>query len=418
MHGNLLNRIGIAFLFVIAPCLARAAEPVDFSVSLQVVRQELNPGFCWFHPRPAAIPGAGANGGPLVLLTLQKHLVADDHYSGLSFMLSKDLGKSWSEPELPRVLDWRKNDRGETIAVCDVTPGWHRPTKKVLAVGIQLRYSEAGAQLLDRPRSYDAAYAVYDPHANQWSGWKTLDMPRGADDRFFQVAPGCAQWLVRADGSVLIPLYFQGPKDGPYSVTVVEATFDGTTLRYVRHGDQLSLPRVRGLVEPSLTYFQGRYLLTLRNDERGYVAASDDGLAFRPIQPWTFDDDSELGSYNTQQHWVTHHDGLFLAYTRRGANNDHIARNRAPLFLARVDPKTLRVIRRTEKVLIPERGVMLGNFGAAAISAEESWVTDSEFMERGEKHARGADGSTYVARVRWSRPNALDRLIPPALIAK
>ena len=45
---------------------------------------------------------------------------------------------------------------------------------------------------------------------------------------------------------------------------------------------------------------------------------------------WTFDDGSELGNYNTQQHWVTHSDGLFLVYTRRGADNDDIARHRAP----------------------------------------------------------------------------------------
>jgi hypothetical protein len=31
------------------------------------------------------------------------------------------------------------------------------------------------------------------------------------------------------------------------------------------------------------------------------------------------DDGAELGSYNTQQHWLSHGDGLFLMYTRRGA---------------------------------------------------------------------------------------------------
>ena len=48
--------------------------------------------------------------------------------------------------------------------------------------------------------------------------------------------------------------------------------------------------------------------------------------------------------------------GLFLVYTRRGANNDHIPRNRAPLFIARVDPGKLHVIRATERIAIPERG--------------------------------------------------------------
>jgi hypothetical protein len=65
---------------------------------------------------------------------------------------------------------------------------------------------------------------------------------------------------------------------------------------------------------------------------------------------------------------------LFLVFTRRGANNDHIPRNRAPLFMAQVDPEKLQVIRRTEQELIPERGVMLGNFGAAAVDENETWV--------------------------------------------
>jgi hypothetical protein len=102
-----------------------------------------------------------------------------------------------------------------------------------------------------------------------------------------------------------------------------------------------------------------------------------------------------------------HSSGLFLTYTRRGANNDHIARNRAPIFVAQVDPETLQVLRRTEKALLPERGVMLGNFGATEISPDESWVTDSEYILTGTPHAKGADGTTWLGRVQWSKPNLL-----------
>ncbi|MDA1280744.1 MAG: hypothetical protein O3B95_12040 [Chloroflexi bacterium] len=155
--------------------------------------------------------------------------------------------------------------------------------------------------------------------------------------------------------------------------------------------------------------FKNPLHLTLRNDNRGYVTSSDDGLHFDAIKPWMFDDGGELGSYNTQQHWVTHSDGLFLSYTRRGANNDHIVRNRAPLFVARVAVERLTVLRETEKVLIPERGVMLGNFGVAVINQQESWVTDSEFITNGKSHQRGADGSTFIARLKWSQPNRRDK---------
>jgi hypothetical protein len=48
---------------------------------------------------------------------------------------------------------------------------------------------------------------------------------------------------------------------------------------------------------------------------------------------------------------------------------------------------------------------MLGNFGAAAVDEKESWVTDSEFILGGESHPLGANGSTFAARVKWSKPN-------------
>ena len=117
------------------------------------------------------------------------------------------------------------------------------------------------------------------------------------------------------------------------------------------------------------------------------------------------DDGQELGSYNTQAHWLVHSDGIFLSYTRKGADNDHIARNRAPIFLAEVDPEKLNVIRSTEQILMPERGVMLGNFGAATITANESWVTDAEFITGEKPHPRGADGTVWTARVIWTKRN-------------
>lgn len=394
--------------FVPATVCAGDIAPLPFQVTPQVVYKELNPGFCWFHPRAAAIPEQGRNGAPAVIMTIQKHLAADDHYSGMWYLRTDDLGKTWTKPiEIPE-LAWGSEPGNVTISVADVTPGWHAPSGKLIAIGIKVRYSAAGAQLLDKPRSHECAYATFDPKANKWSKWKMLAMP-DSDTKFYLTAPGCVQWLVKDDGSLLIPLYYRGPSGDDYSVTVVRASFDGETLKYLEHGDEMQQVGGRGLCEPSLTKFRDKYYLTIRNDDRGYVTTSTDGLHFAPRKEWTFDDGKELGSYNTQQHWLAHGDGLFLSYTRRGANNDHIARNRAPLFIAQVDPETLQVIRATEKALIPERGVMLGNFGASAIDANESWVTDAEFLVSDKPHAKGADGSVWISRVRWSKPNALAR---------
>ena len=386
--------------------LAAGSEPLRFDVQADVVLKQLSPKYCWFHPRVAPLPGQGRDGQPAVIMTLQKHLVADDHYSGLYFLRTDDLGKTWSGPtEIPE-LAWRQGENNETIAVCDVTPGWHAKSGRLIAIGIKLRYSPQGAQLLDKPRSHECAYATYDPKAGKWTSWRMLGMPE-TDGKFFLVAPGCVQWLEKADGTLLVPIYFKGRAGSDYQVTVLHCGFDGQKMTYLTHGDELAIKGGRGFCEPSLALFQGTYFLTLRNDARAYVTSGKDGLHFEPVKPWAFDDGKDLGSYNTQAHWLVHSDGLFLSYTRRGANNDHITRNRAPIFVARVDPVKLQVIRKTEQGVLPERGVMLGNFGATAITADESWVTDAEFIVNGKRHPRGADGTVWLGRVKWTVGNRL-----------
>jgi hypothetical protein len=77
------------------------------------------------------------------------------------------------------------------------------------------------------------------------------------------------------------------------------------------------------------------------------------------------------------------------------------------MFIAEVDPEKLNIIRSTERILIPERGVMLGNFGASPITKHESWVTDAEFIYGDKPHPRGADGTVWTARVIWLKKNKL-----------
>ena len=382
-------------------------KPVPFEVQAEVAHQELRSDFCWFHPRAAAIPGVGKDGMPSVIMTIQKHLVVSDYYSGLYYMRTDDLGGTWSDPiEIPE-LAWQYEPDGTTVSVADVTPGWHAQTGKLLAIGIKVRYSKQGKQLLDKPRSHDGAYSIFDPENNTWTPWKMISNVPYPDSKFHLVNPGCVQWLVKSNGNILVPIYFSGPELGESSVTVLECSFDGKTLTYLRHGEEMTVKGGRGLGEPSLVFFKDTYYITMRNNFTAYVARSKNGMDWEPFKEWKFDDGEVLGSYNTQAHWLVHSDGLFLSYTRKGYNNDHIPRNRAPIFLAQVNPDKLEVIRSTEKVLIPERGAMLGNFGASAITSEESWVTDAEFMVGDKPHPRGADGSVWVARVKWSRKNKL-----------
>ncbi|MBM3289075.1 MAG: exo-alpha-sialidase [Candidatus Hydrogenedentes bacterium] len=383
---------------------------LPFDVKLETVTSYDGGDWIWFHPRAAAVPGDGKDGAPSVGITLQRHLDASDYYSGMYVMLTEDLGKTWKGPkELPE-LAWRKGENDETIAVCDATPGYHAKTKKIIVFGLQLRYSPKGDQLEDQPRSLQTAYAVHDPSTGAWSGWRNIELDDN-DTKFYISGPGCSQWLIQDDGNILLPIYYKSSQHGSYCVTVLKCGFDGETVRVLEYGNDMRLEVERGLCEPSIALYNGTYYLTIRNDVKGYVTTSADGLHYAPIQPWTFDDGAELGSYNTQQHWLTHSDGLFLIYTRRGANNDHVFRNRAPLFMAQVDPEKLTVMRATEKILMPNTGATFGNFGATAVNENESWVTDAEGIF-GDALKPGVTARVLCARVIWSKPNRLSSSKP------
>ncbi len=233
---------------------------------------------------------------------------------------------------------------------------------------------------------------------------------------------GAAQRVDLPDGDILWPIYGMDHKNvgrnfrrSSFFTTVVRCRFDGQTMKYLEHGDEMTVKDRQGLCEPSLTQWGGRYLLTMRNDLRGYVAAGRDGLHFDQPIPWRFDDGTEVGSISTQQHWVAHSDGLFLVYTRRGAGNDHVFRNRAPLFMAQVDPERLCVLRGTEQVLLPDKGAQYGNFGVAPAMARETWVTEVEGMQGDAQDPydiartvrRGANNRLYLCRIQWQNPNRL-----------
>lgn len=412
---NMRNRSSRKIPLVTALCgvmtltaFSALTEELDYTIDLTVAHQEFDGTFNWFHARCAAIPKAG--GEFETVMTMQKwFLTASDYFSGLSVITSADGGATWTKPRAYPELGWREESNDTTVGICDVTPGWHAPTEKVIAIGHTVRYRDG--HLMKEPRPRETGYSLYDPETETWAEWKTLDM--GGDEAYFSAGSGCAQRVTEPDGTILVPIYHKPRSESSRAVMsaqVLRCSFDGEMLKVIERGNSMSVPEPRGLYEPSVTYHDGRYYLTLRNDETGYVTSSDDGLHYDTPIPWAFDDGSNLGSYNTQQHWASHSDGLFLVYTRRGANNDHIMRHRAPLFIAQVDPERLCGLRDTERIVVPERGARLGNFGVTAVSANETWVTVGEGMwnDSGESEA---DGSVFVSKIKWDRPNLLlDRL--------
>lgn len=362
---------------------------------------------CFVHPRAGIIPSAGKNGLPRVVMTMATlDLSGSDVFKGAYGMQTDDLGKSWTTPTELRTLSPRYeiiDSVRRPVALSDFWPAWHRQSKVLLGTGHTIVYTPDWKVAHPRPRQ--TSWSVYHPD-DGWSDWKTLEMP--ALEKFHDCGAGSVQRYDRSDGTILLPVYFRHPGKGTTSsVAVIRCSFNGKKLEYLEEGNELHMDIPRGYGEPSLTFFQGNYFMTLRNDKHGYVTKGTDGLNFEEPRRWTFDDGEDLGNYNTQQHWVTHSNGLFLVYTRRGAHNDHVFRHRAPLFMAQVDPKRLTVIRDTEKILVPERGARLGNFGVTDVSPDETWVTVSEWMQPKGVEKYGSDGSVFIARIHWDQPNKL-----------
>jgi hypothetical protein len=363
----------------------------------------------WFHPRACMVPaGVAAPSPPVVpaaFMTLQT-IMGSDYFGPVHWMTSADLGKTWTEPQPVPALGRVRGADGVEEGVCDVTPEWHAKTKCVLALGHNVFYSGPKFSRDQPPRW--PIYAVW--RDGQWGPRRKLEWadPRGA----YIYSNNCGQRVVLPNGDILLAFTHGPTKTSPRSISSAVCTFDGDTLTVKKVGGEIPHDKGRGLLEPSLTQWRDRFFLTIRaEDDRGYVCASDDGLTWTPKQAWAWDDGEPLTMSTTQQHWLAHSEALWLVYTRKDATNVNVVRWRSPLWMAQLDPQTLRLRRDTERVVLPlvgdgvndpKRVAIMGNFHTTNASADESWVTVGEWQP-----LNGIKGDLLMARIRWSRPNAL-----------
>ncbi len=360
----------------------------------------------WFHPRACMVPAV--DGACEALMTMQE-ITGSDYFGPVHVTTSSDLGVTWSEPQPIPTLGRRPVPEHEGLlqGVCDVVPEYHPQTNSVLALGHVVFYRgdrfSRGDQL--------ARYPVYVVRRSDgtWSEDRRLewDDPRGS----FIYTNNCGQRTVLPNGDILLAFTF-GTMEQHRSVAGVRCSFDGDHLQLQEVGTELVHPHGRGLLEPSLTQYRNRFYLTIRaEDDRGYVAVSDDGLSYEDKRAWSWDDGERLSMSTTQQHWLTHSDGLFLVYTRRDASNANVTRWRAPLFVAQVDVDRLVLLRDTEQVVHPLVGdgindpdsvPLMGNFHITNASPMESWVTVGSWLPR-----RNAHGAMHLGKIRWAVENRL-----------
>lgn len=384
----------------------RAAESPALIASIEKVtlrRGRDGSGPTWFHPRACMVPGAS---GATAFMTLQT-IAGSDYFGPVHWMTSRDLGKTWTEPQPVSALGRVKSGTGPAEeGVCDVTPEWHPQTKSVLALGHNVFYSGPKFSADQPPRW--PIYAVW--RDGKWGPRRKLEWPdpRGA----YIYSNNCGQRVALPNGDIQMAFTFGATKGAARAVAGVICGFDGERLTVKQVGEPIFNAKGRGLLEPSVTQLNGRLFLTIRaEDSRGYVCASEDGLKWTPKQAWAWDDGTPLDLSTTQQHWLTHADGLFLVYTRKDASNANVIRWRSPLWIAQVDPRTLRLRRATERVVLPlvgdgvqapDRVAIMGNFHTTNVSSDESWVTVGEWQPK-----NGIKGDLLLARIRWAKPNRL-----------
>lgn len=364
-------------------------------------------GTTWFStrccpiPATVSVPGsAGFAPPPAAALMLVCEITASDTFGPTHVTESTDSGKTWTQPvPVPGLGRVPVGDFARTEAtVCDMVPEFHGRTGTVLAMGHDVFY-RGGRFFREQPPRH-AVYIVRGADGN-WGPLQRLEWndPRGA----FIYTCNCGQRTTLADGDVLVPLSC-GAKSEGRSVVVVRCAFDGRTLCVRGTSNELVSRKGRGFLEPSLTECAGRWYLTLRaEDDRGYVSASDDeGKTWSPQVAWAFDDGEPLVTSTTQQHWLELAGELYLVYVRRDPANLAVMRWRAPLYIALVDRRTLRLVRRTERVVVPLEGdgihagnrvPHLGNFHCCTVSRRESWVTVGDYDPQTFR------GNTTLARI-------------------
>ena len=392
---------GLAALMPMRQAFAAAGRGRIAAIERHLIWGPWAENVAWFHPKACAVPTPQ----PHVLMTLQT-ISGSDVFGPVHWTQSSDGGVTWADPEPIAGLGWVDAADGLQRGVCDVVPEYHAPTRTVLAMGHEVFYRD---RKLARPQPRRLpVYLVRDeqgrwsePHIFEW------DHPRGSA----MYTSNCSQRWTLPGGDVLVPMCFHPTSTVARAATTARCSFDGRTLTIRKVGNFLENNIGRGLLEPSLTQLDGRFYLTLRaEDDRGYVSASNDGLDWSPIQPWMWHDGEPLIMSTTQQHWLTHSGALYLAYTRRTETNAKVARFRAPLYVAEVDRSTMRLIRETERVLLPmignsaddPDGVMrMGNFHPVTVSPTETWVTVGAW-----RYPK-ISGVLLLAKVRWAEPNRL-----------
>ncbi len=358
----------------------------------------------YFHPTIWLVPQSG-----LLVMTLQT-VRGSDFYGPVLSCCSTDKGESWSSPRPIPSLGINPYDNGTVFeGVCDVVPDYHPQTGRLLAIGHNVFYLKEG--FLDTLGDFQrkkqqslqryGVYSVGDLQGN-WSERKELRFEGFEKSSSFVC--GCTQKLILPDGDMIIPFTFADWGRQDRQCCTFLCGFDGEQIFAKKRGNILTHRAGRGLLEPSLAYFKGKFYLTLRaEDGHGYHADSDDGLHWSALQAWRWQDNETLTMSTTQQHWLELGGKLYLVYTRKTDDNENVIRWRSPLFMAEFDPQKKCLLKESEACVFPlrytdadkQQAALMGNFHPCILSENEALVSVGENIPK-QRQA----GNTLLARIR------------------
>ena len=289
--------------------------------------------------------------------------------------LSKDGGVTFGKRKYLPMYSYREGNM--TYIFNNGHDFYSEKNDRIISLGFWVKMPDGAKEpLLNRV----PAYLIRDPQTFKVIG-KPQTLPFPIDSP--SVCPH-GQPMEYDNGDILFSFYYSETVFAEkYRSVAVLYSFDGEKLTVAQAGTPIKNDNlIRGYAEPSVVKYGDKYYITLRSDENAYLALSDDGLNYGEPFLWKWDDGSILGSCNTQQRWVGLRDGLYLVYTRYGVHNDHVFRNRAPLFMARCDEEKKCLIKETEIVLVPELGASLASMiGFSKAGEDKAYITVAENMQ-------------------------------------
>ena len=215
---------------------------------------------------------------------------------------------------------------------------------------------------------------------------------------------------VYLDKSHVIQAFTQKSEQGKYSVTTALCKISDGKLIALKLGNFHTIEKnsPRGLYEPYIAKWNNKFYMTCRaEDKHGYLLVSDDGLNWGDPIPWTWDIGEEIPMDQTMTKFVVHSDGLLLCYTRIRDDNAETFRHRAPLHIADFDPATLRLKKDSEYIIVPNKGMPVGNFWVWPVNQQESCVVTAEWPRDKQRAEQNINGDIWLCRIKWQNPNTL-----------